>query len=112
MENEEKLIGFTKEAKMLLKAGYDSVYILNYLKHKGANQKELENTETYLRKLRDKKRTKNGSLLVLLGVITLGIGFLSCIIMHYCGSNIDIALYGITSIGVIILIIGLMLIFH
>jgi hypothetical protein len=51
-------------------------------------------------------------MLVLVGVVLLGLGFVSCIFLSDTGASLDFALYGLTAIGAVILIAGLAMIFH
>lgn len=98
--------------KKCIDDGLDNVAILNHLKNIGQIENEESELLRHINKIRNKKRTRTGSILVLIGVIILGIGFISCIILHYLDQDINFSLYGLTCIGAIALIIGLILIFN
>lgn len=64
-----------------------------------------------IKRIRNKKRTKTGSKLILLGVLILGVGFLSSVLLHHFNKDITFPLYGLTALGTICVSIGLVMIF-
>ena len=100
-----------EEAKSLLNQGYDMAYIEAKLKQKNLDESSYIEILHQLKRFRNSKRTKNGTILVLIGVILLGAGFISCIAIHLNGGSVGFSLYGLTTIGAIVLTIGLVLIF-
>ncbi len=99
------------DAQTMVNQGYDNVSVEKQLKHKGADEFIISGIMKEIKRLRNAKRTKTGSLLALTGVLFFGAGFLSCIIIHINGGDIGFALYGLTAIGAVILTTGLIFIF-
>jgi hypothetical protein len=102
---------YVEQIKAWIEQGFDNETILFNLKKMGAEDAQILELSALVTKLRSKKRTQTGSILVLIGVLILGLGFISCIVLHYCENDINFSLYGLTGIGAITLIIGLVLIF-
>lgn len=102
-----------KSAKLMYDQGKDKKYIETKLSEKSIDPQQLEEIMKQIKRLWHAKRSKNGAQLVLLGILLLGGGFISTIFLHFTGSNsLDFPLYGITATGCIILVIGLIFIFH
>jgi hypothetical protein len=99
------------QIKNWIEQGLDNEAILANFQKMGFDESQLKELHILVKKIRNKKRTQTGSVLVLIGVIILGLGFISCIVLHYLGSDINFSLYGLTGIGAVALIIGLILIF-
>ncbi len=99
------------QIKNWIDEGLDNEAIITNLKKLGYEEGHLVELNLLIKKIRNKKRTQTGSVLVLIGVIILGLGFISCIVLHYLGNDINFSLYGLTGIGAVILIVGLILIF-
>ena len=98
--------------KTWIEEGLDNETIIVNFRKEGLEESQLNELQVIIQKIRSKKRTQSGSVLVLIGVIILGLGFISCIVLHYLGQDINFSLYGLTGIGSIVLIIGLVLIFN
>ncbi|MBL7890102.1 MAG: hypothetical protein JNL24_11130 [Bacteroidia bacterium] len=99
-------------AKTLLEQGRDNAFIESHLQQQGLDSHLLSSILEQVKRLRNAKRTQNGSMLILIGVILLGLGFVSCIFLHDSGASVDFALYGLTAIGAVVLVAGLAMIFH
>lgn len=99
-------------AKMMLEQGHESNFIESQLNKEGADPTTVSEVLKQIKGLRNAKRTQTGSKLVLSGVILMGSGFISCCFLLEPGASLNFALYGLTSIGVILLIAGLALIFN
>lgn len=112
MEQEQTFEYYLEQAKKLMEQGYDAVSIENQLKQKGMDASALPEILKQLKLLRNRKRTKTGSQLALAGVLLLGAGFISCIVIHINGGDIGFSLYGITAVGAVVLIAGLVFIFN
>jgi hypothetical protein len=112
MEIKYENLHLTAQLKKWIEEGLDNEAILSHLKNEDYQNTDLNEILHQINKIRNKKRTRTGSILVLIGVIILGIGFISCIILHYLDQDINFSLYGLTCIGAIALIIGLILIFN
>lgn len=99
------------QIKSWIEQGIDNDTIIANFKKIGYDEDQLNELHIQIKKIRNKKRTRTGSVLVLTGVIILGLGFISCIILHYLESDINFSLYGLTGIGALVLIVGLILLF-
>lgn len=100
------------DMRLLIEKGKDLSEIESALREKGTDEIIIKKVSEYLKKINHKKRIQNGSFMVLIGVILLGLGFISCIFLHDNGLSVDIGLYGLTGLGALILIIGLYLLFN
>jgi hypothetical protein len=98
-------------AKMMLEQGHESDFIASHLHKEGVDPATISEVLLHLKRLRNSKRTQTGSRLVLLGVILMGLGFLSCCFLLDPGNALTFALYGLTSIGAVTLVAGLAMIF-
>ncbi len=99
-------------AKKMIEQGRDNASIESYFNQQGLDENTVVQIIKQVKRLRNAKLTKQGSLLILSGVVILGIGFISCILIHYNGGSIGFSLYGLTAIGLVLLVIGLAMIFH
>lgn len=99
-------------AKMLIEQGKDNAFIEAQLVKKGIDSTVISEVLKQVKHIRNAKRTKNGTYLILLGVFLLGLGFILCILLSGTGTSINFALYGLTAIGAAILMAGLAMIFH
>lgn len=99
------------QIKNWIEQGLDNEAITANFQKMGLDENQLNELQILIKKVRNKKRTQTGSMLVLIGIIILGLGFISCIVLHYLGSDINFSLYGLTGIGAVALIVGLILIF-
>lgn len=104
-------INVENQIQSWIEQGLEDEIILVNLKKAGLDDIEISDLHAKIKKIRNKKRTQTGSMLVLIGVLILGLGFISCIVLHYLGNDINFSLYGLTGIGAVTLIIGLILIF-
>lgn len=112
MEQQSHLHSYLNTAKLLIEQGRDNAFIEAQLTQQGLDSTSITEVLEQVKRIRNAKRTQNGSMLVLAGVILLGLGFISCIFLHDAGASVDFALYGLTAIGAIVLIAGLAMIFH
>ena len=111
MEISTKELNNETQIKKLIEEGLANETIVANFQKMGIDESQLKELQILVKNIRNKKRTQTGSVLVLIGVINLGLGFISCIVLHYLGSDINFSLYGLTGIGAVALIIGLILIF-
>ena len=98
-------------ATALISQGKEMAFVEIELRQNLADEQMVSDVLKELNRLRNAKRTKAGSFIVLCAVLILGISCISCIFIHIMGGNINIALYGLTSVGLVTLIVGLVLIF-
>ncbi len=99
------------QIKNLIAKGLSNEAIMVNYESKGFDESELKELQMLVQKIRNKKRTETGSVLVLIGIIILGLGFISCLLLHYLGNDINFWLYGLTGVGALALFMGLILIF-
>ncbi len=111
MEISTKELNNETQIKKWIEDGLANEAIVANFQKLGFDDNQLNELRILIHKIRNKKRTQTGSILVLIGVVILGLGFISCIVLHYCGADINFSLYGLTGIGAIALIVGLILIF-
>ncbi len=112
MENPSVLHIQLEEMKMLVSRGFDDQSIQQELIKRGLDEALIAQLMSHSSRIRGAVRTRKGSLLVLVGVIILGIGFLSCVAIHFMGGEISLPLYGVTIIGLILVFMGLIKIFN
>ena len=100
-------------AHLLFEQGKDLIFIETKLKEKNIEQADLEEILKQIKRLSNIHRNKRGVQLILLGVVLLGVGFITSILLHLNGStSLDFPLYGLTATGIIVLIVGLIYLFH
>lgn len=100
-------------AHLLFEQGKDLAFIETRLKEKNIEQGDLEEILKQMKRLIHIYRNKRGTQLILLGVVLLGVGFITSILLHLNGSTaLDFPLYGLTATGIILLIVGLVYLFH
>ncbi|HEY0031057.1 MAG TPA: hypothetical protein VGC65_09885 [Bacteroidia bacterium] len=66
--------------KILIEQGHNNAFIENLLAQKGIDAAVIEEIMKQVKHIRNAKRTRTGSRLVLIGVILLGIGCISCLL--------------------------------
>lgn len=99
------------EINAMLAQGHATEAIEKHLLDKGIETSQVAQMLIDAKRLRSAIRTRKGSLLVLLGVLILGIGFISCVVLHSNGGAITTPLYGLTLVGLTIVLCGLVMIF-
>lgn len=109
--HQHKHVSLRDEVKKLVDQGYEDVVIESLLRERGEEHDTVLKIMGEIKKMRNAKQSKTGSLFILAGVLVLGVGFISCIVVHNLGGSMAFPLYGMTSIGLILLMIGLMMIF-
>lgn len=110
--NKEELNQYLLEITQMLEHGQNLNSIINHINSRNLDQEHVEYILKHIKKLHHAKRTKNGSTLALIGVVFLGLGFIFSMILHSTGNSLEWSLYGLTSIGAILVLIGLFLIFN
>ena len=112
MEQDSTFQQHLEIAKKMIGEGRDIAFIESYFNQQGLDENIVVKIIQQVKRLRNAKLTKQGTLLILLGVAILGIGFISCVLIHYNGGSIGFSLYGLTAIGLVLLVVGLAMIFH
>lgn len=97
----------------MLKGHHDLRSVEAHFKNEGLPDDVVEAVMQAIRKKRHAERSQYGTIMLVAGVLLLGIGFFSCVTLTHGGSSsLDFALYGLTTIGAIIVIVALVFIFH
>lgn len=98
-------------AKELLKDGKDISAIEEHLKKQGLEPHSIVEILQFIQPEK-KNKTQSGSKLVFFGVVLLAAGFFGSLFYTDSAAILNFTLYGLTGIGIVILIIGLAMIFH
>lgn len=96
----------------MLKTHHNPASVEAHFKKEGLSDELTAAVMHELKKRRHAERSRYGSIMLVTGVLLLGIGFFSCVSLTNSNSSISFALYGLTTIGAIILIAGLVFLFH
>lgn len=113
MEKNPQFLEQLNQAKVLFDQGKNSAFIEGKLKEKNIQPEHLAEILKLIKHIDHSERNKKGAQLIIFGVILLGAGFVTSIVMHLNGSNsLDFPLYGLTAAGIIVLIAGLIYLFH
>lgn len=100
-----------EQAISLYNSLYDYEKVNEELVKLGADASLADNLVIELKKIHRAKRRHRGIVLAGIGSFILIFGFILSIILFHAGMSIDIALFGPTSVGAIILIWGMAEIF-
>ncbi|OSZ78730.1 hypothetical protein CAP35_10925 [Chitinophagaceae bacterium IBVUCB1] len=101
-----------QRAKKWLDNGMTDAQIENELLASGTDARHIGYMLIEIKKLRNARKTANGLIFILVGAVTC---LLSCVLTmtsSYSNSNFSLVLYGFTTIGIIIVFVGLMKIFN
>ena len=71
---------YQMQIKNLIAQGLSNEAIMVNYENTGFDESELKELQMLIQKIRNKKRTETGILLVLIGIIILGLGFMSCLL--------------------------------
>ncbi len=113
MNHDPLFIEHLRKALTLFEQGKDIKFIEDKIASVNIDPLQKEIILKQIKRLWHVKRNKIGTQLIIVGIIFLGIGFISSILLHLNGSNsLDFPLYGLTATGIVILIIGLVYLFH
>lgn len=96
----------------LKKYGHDDDSIKAKLKDQGADEQTIETLFSQLEKQRQGHRRIKGVNLVFAGGIILIIGFLLTYLFYDSGETMHYVMYSFTTLGIVILGWGLVMIFH
>lgn len=106
------------EAKMLREAeemsvqGISMPVIEQFLKERHLDEELILHIMEVVKKEKHQRRSRNGTKLIVAGVVILGVAFVSSVYLHATGShNLDFPLYGLTGLGATLLLGGLVLVF-
>lgn len=96
-----------QDAVQLQKQGWSLDEIKNHLLKKGTSENILQEIISQLRSLRDARKRKSGFICCGIGVGLLVVGCIFTLMLYGSGNSMRIALYGLTTLGVIVLLKGL-----
>ena len=99
-------------AKIFIESGHNIIELSDFLSNQGADEKTISEIVKLTKPKSKSDKNKMGRALVISGIILLGIGFISCLFFTENETLLNFSLYGLTGLGIIILIIGLAIIFH
>lgn len=104
----EHSLDIKEKAKAWLEKGLDEKEIKNQLASLGIDDRYMPEMLKEIKKLRQSKSTANGLVYILIGAVMC---LFSCVYTIVAGNNSELILYGLTSLGIIIIFIGLVKIF-
>ena len=93
-------------ANQLLASGVEMEKIKEQLLLKGISDHELDIILLHLRNLKQVKKRENGLWLIIAGSLLLAVAGIMAVFL-FGEDNFRIALYGLTSLGLVILMIGM-----
>lgn len=108
----EQNITIQQRAKTWLDNGLNDQQIENELLAAGTDARHIPDMLKEIKRLRNARKTSTGLIYILIGAVVC---LLSCVLTMtstYSHSNFSVVLYGFTTIGIIIVFIGLMKIFN
>jgi hypothetical protein len=95
------------EAGKMVNDGIETDKIRSYLSNAGMDKQSIESLIHQLKSQLYLKRRKRGFTFGIIGSIMLVIGFLLTVLFYHSGISIHFVMYGMTSVGVILLLIGM-----
>jgi hypothetical protein len=107
MEISAKELNNETQIKKLIEEGLANETIVANFQKLGFDDNQLNELKILIQKIRNKKRTQTGSILVLIGVSYIGTWIYKLYCVALLGADINFSLYGLTGIGAIALIVGL-----
>lgn len=107
MISDEKYSEFYLRAKHLFELNKNFVYIKEQLLVFGADESTSDEIISQLKKIHYANKRKRGSLIVLTGAILLLIGFVMTVSNFYANTSFAFVMYGFTSVGLLVIFIGL-----
>lgn len=107
MEYTGNVESFMEVASRMINEGSDTDKVKSNLLSLGADEVMVETIIRQAKALRHLKRRKRGFLIGTIGSILLVVGFFLTVIFYHYGINFNFVMYSMTSVGVILLMIGL-----
>ncbi len=107
MEATQYFDQYLTQAQQLVLEGKEFDSVKEHLTASGADAVTVETIIHQLRTHTYLKRRKRGFFLGLAGAIMLMLGFLLTVLFYHSGISIHYVMYGMTSIGAILLVAGL-----
>jgi len=107
MEPTNNIEQYLTQANQLVEEGKEFETIRTHLAASGADELTVDTIISQIKSLSYLKRRKRGFLLGAIGSLMLITGFILTVIFYHSGISIHYVMYSMTSIGVILLIAGL-----
>lgn len=107
MEPTNHIDQYLTQAKQLMLEGKEFESVKAHLTASGADEVTVETIIHQIRTHSYLKRRKRGFFLGLAGATLLLLGFILTVIFYHSGISIHYVMYGMTSLGVILLVAGL-----
>jgi hypothetical protein len=111
MEDSNHLEEHHRFANQLLASGVEMDKIKEQLVQKGISDHELHLVLMHLKNLQHVKKRERGLWLIIIGSFMLAVAGVSAVFM-FGDDNFRIALYGLTSFGLLVLMLGMYNIFN
>lgn len=107
MENAIVTNQVEEELRRMIRSGAETEKLLGFLLNAGMDPQSASELIIHERSLYLKKRRHRGFILGGIGSALLVIGFLLTVIFYHSGINFHFVMYGLTSIGAILLMAGM-----
>lgn len=107
MISDEKYSEFYQRAKHMHEVNKSFIQIREKLVELGADELTTDEIVGQLKKIHYANKRKRGSLIVLTGSILLLVGFIMTISNFYANASFAYVMYGFTSVGLLVIFIGL-----
>lgn len=101
-------LNIQEKAKLWFEQDFTEERIRTELSALGVEERYLPEMLKEIKRLRQSKNMTSGLIFILIGAFTC---LMSCIVTIVSESNMDLTLYGLTSVGIVIVFIGLYKIF-
>lgn len=111
METSQQLEEHHRLANQLFESGVEIEKIREQLFQKGIDEHDLNRVMLSLKNLNQVKRRERGLVLIISGSFLLAVAGVLAVFM-FGEDNFRIALYGLTSIGLVVLMLGMYYIFN
>ena len=111
MQNETSINELISRIKDMHHQGYDKDSIPGRLIEMGFDKETVDVCFQQYIKMKDKQHRQAGLMLILTGALTLVFSCVLTIVLHYNNQSLEFVMYGVTSVGLIIVFAGLMKIF-
>lgn len=105
-------VSILTEAKEWLDKGLGTEQIMLELQKRGFEERHIPEMMAQIKKLQNARKTSNGLIYILIGAVVC---LLSCVLTmtsSYSNSNFGLMLYGFTTLGILIVFVGLFKIFN
>jgi hypothetical protein len=99
--------GLMHEAYQLFEGGHTSDEVMARFIARGYQEEQVNDLVQTVKGIRLKKRRSRGVVYAGIGAVTLVMAFVMTYTLHHFQINTDMALYGLTTLGITLLFIGM-----